>query len=86
MAVATEQASVRAQTAVDALLRAGVTHVVWLVDTETSGLYEALRAAADGGRGITLRLASSGASSPSGATRFRPATCPGLAHAAPGPR
>ena len=61
--VASER-SVRAQTAVDALVRSGVTHVVWLVDTETSVLYEALRAAEDAGRLRTVPVCREGETIP----------------------
>lgn len=42
MTADTVDASVPARAAVGALLAAGVTHVIWLVDTETASLYEAL--------------------------------------------
>lgn len=49
MTLTESSVQVRAQEAVDALVGAGVTHVVWLVDTETASLYESLCRAQDAG-------------------------------------
>ncbi len=42
--------AVGAKEVVELLIHCGVTHVVWLVDSESAFLYEALHAAEDGGR------------------------------------
>ncbi len=64
MVVAESERSVRAQTAVDALVRAGATHVVWLVDTETSVLYEAMQAVEQAGRLKTVPVCREGEAIP----------------------
>ena len=45
--------AVRAHDVVDVLVECGVTHVIWLVDSESAFMYEALKAAEQAGR---LRL------------------------------
>ncbi len=50
MPLDTADVAVPARRAVDALIASGVTHVVWLVDTETASLYEALLDAQSAGK------------------------------------
>ncbi|MBV8083503.1 MAG: hypothetical protein JO247_01685 [Chloroflexi bacterium] len=60
---ATEQ-GVAAGAVVDTLLACGVTHAVWLVDSETGALYEALSAAEQAGRLKTIAICREGEAIP----------------------
>jgi hypothetical protein len=52
--------AVGAGAVVDALVECGVTHVVWLVDSETGALYDALRSAQQEGRLTTIPICREG--------------------------
>jgi sulfopyruvate decarboxylase TPP-binding subunit len=54
------QEGVSAGAVVDALLDCGVTHVVWLVDSETGALYDALTSAEQQGRLTTIPICREG--------------------------
>ncbi|HEY2595634.1 MAG TPA: hypothetical protein VGK33_17215 [Chloroflexota bacterium] len=58
------QEGVSAGAVVDALLNCGVSHVVWLVDSETGALYDALTSAEQQGRLTTIPICREGEAIP----------------------
>jgi sulfopyruvate decarboxylase TPP-binding subunit len=60
MASPVVQEGVGAVAVVDALITCGVTHVVWLVDSETGALYDALTTAERQGRLTTIPICREG--------------------------
>lgn len=60
MAARAVQEGIGAAAVVDALIDQGVTHVVWLVDSETGALYDALTTAEQRGRLTTIPICREG--------------------------
>ena len=64
MTIDVAERGVAAQAVIDELLACGVTHAVWLVDSETGSMYEALVAAERSGRLTTIPVCREGEAIP----------------------